>query len=75
MYSMPELHHRQVPQTATNDVTTWSPGENSLTPSPTSTTTPDPSWPPIIGNMPGRPKDSITSLGTDMSPLRMCSSE
>ncbi|AJK79002.1 hypothetical protein AFC81_07015 [Mycobacterium avium subsp. paratuberculosis] len=36
---------------------------------------PEPSWPPMVGNMVGSPSDRITSLGADMSPLRMWSSE
>src|SRR6267378_5758538 len=50
-YSMPDAHQRQCPHTATNDITTWSPCANSVTPSAISTTVPEPSWPPIIGNI------------------------
>ena len=45
-----------------NPNTTWSPGASQLTPSPTSCTTPAPSWPPMIGSSNGR------------SPVTRCSS-
>src|ERR1700720_4478752 len=74
-YSMPDAHQRQCPHTATNDITTWSPGANSVTPYPISTTVPEPSWPPIIGNNGVRPNSRAISLETDMSPRRTWSSE
>src|SRR5215207_6291311 len=46
-----------------NPNTTWSPGCNHDTFSPTSSTTPAPSWPPMIGSSNGR------------SPVTRCSSE
>src|SRR6476660_2059916 len=74
-YSIPDAHQRQCPHTATNDITTWSPGTKPVTPSPISTTVPAPSWPPTMGNIGIRPYLRATSLETDMSPLRMWSSE
>ncbi|OCB52885.1 hypothetical protein A9X02_01355 [Mycobacterium malmoense] len=74
-YSIPEAHHRHWPQTATKEVTTWSPGANPSTPAPTSTTTPEPSWPPIVGDMAGNPNARNVSGGGASFPCRMCSSE
>ncbi|OBF99207.1 hypothetical protein A5773_08375 [Mycobacterium sp. 852014-52450_SCH5900713] len=74
-YSIPEAHQRHCPQTATKDVTTWSPGANPATPGPTSTTTPEPSCPPIVGDMAGNPKARNVSGGAASFPCRMCSSE
>ena len=46
-----------------NPKTTWSPGASQSTSGPTSSTTPAPSWPPMIGSPNGR------------SPVTRCSSE
>ena len=53
----------QRPQEGMKPNTTWSPGFSQLTPSPTSSMTPAPSWPPMIGSANGR------------SPVTRCSSE
>ncbi len=45
----PEAHQRQVPQAGRKLATTWSPGATRLTPGPTASTRPEPSWPPTIG--------------------------
>ena len=37
------------PHWGENSVTTWSPGSTSVTPSPTASTTPAPSWPSTVG--------------------------
>ena len=69
---MPPTSHRfecpvaqggHFPQAGTKPSTTWSPGARPVTPGPTSSTTPAPSWPPMIGR------------GTGMSPVSRCSSE
>ncbi|ORW59254.1 hypothetical protein AWC20_09910 [Mycobacterium parmense] len=74
-YSIPEAHQRHRPQTATNEVTTWSPGANRVTPGPTSTTTPDPSCPPMVGDIAvASPGPSVFGGGASR-PWRMCSSE
>ena len=46
---MPLAQNRQWPQTGRNEQAMWSPGASLLTPGPTSSTTPAPSWPPTIG--------------------------
>ena len=40
------------PHSGANRVTTWSPGRTILTPSPTASTTPAPSWPSTHGAYP-----------------------
>ena len=69
---MPPTSHRfecpvaqggHFPQAGTKPSTTWSPGARPVTPGPTSSTTPAPSWPPMTGR------------GTGMSPVSRCSSE
>ena len=60
---MPWAQNRQCPQVGRNEQTTWSPGLSRLTPAPTSSTTPAPSWPPTIG------------YRTGISPVRRWSSE
>src|SRR5689334_8631918 len=62
-FVMPWAQNRQCPQVGRNEQTTWSPGLSRLTPAPTSSTTPAPSWPPTIG------------YRTGMSPVRRWSSE
>ncbi len=59
----PVAHDGHWPQAGMKPNTTWSPGLRSVTPGPTSSTTPAPSWPPMIGS------------GTGMSPVTRCSSE
>ena len=59
----PVEHDGQRPHEGMKPNTTWSPGFSQLTFSPTSSTTPAPSWPPIIGSSNGR------------SPVTRCSSE
>src|SRR5918995_1886408 len=59
----PVEHHRQWPHTGRNEQMTWSPGCSRVTPGPTASMTPAPSWPPTMGNR-----------GT-MSPCHRCSSE
>ena len=59
----PLAHHLQRPQLGMNDMDTWSPTATLVTPSPTASTTPEPSWPPITGSGRGR------------SPVVACSSE
>ena len=46
-----------------NEHTTWSPAFTRVTPGPTASITPAPSWPPTIGSRPV------------LSPVWMCSSE
>ena len=58
----PVAHGTQRPHDGMNPNTTWSPGDSQLTPSPTSSTTPAPSCPPMIGGGNGR------------SPVTTCSS-
>ena len=57
-----------------NPNTTWSPGLRLVTPGPTSTTVPAPSWPPITGNC-WMPISFWASSGTARSPVSRCSSE
>ena len=45
----PRAHDGHFPHAGMNPNTTWSPGARSVTPGPTSSTTPAPSWPPMIG--------------------------
>ena len=59
----PRAHDGHCPQAGMKPNTTWSPGARPVTPGPTSSTTPAPSWPPMIGNTPPR------------SPVTRCSSE
>src|SRR4051794_34537809 len=63
MFEWPVAQKRQWPQTGRKEVTTWSPSLTRLTPGPTFSITPAPSWPPTTGKR-----------GT-MSPWRRCSSE
>ncbi len=71
----PEAHQKQVPQAGMKAAATWSPTATVSTPSPTSTTTPAPSWPPMHGKSESTPKTDRISGSTLMSPLRRCSSE
>ena len=45
----PRMHGRQCPQYGSHVRRTWSPGANPLTPGPTSSTIPAPSWPSTVG--------------------------
>src|SRR6218665_1852290 len=49
---LPLLQNRHSPHSAVYSGITWSPGLTLVTPSPTSTTTPAPSWPSTAGKMP-----------------------
>src|SRR5215471_21280242 len=49
MLVRPREQNRHLPQTGRNEQTTWSPGFSRVTPVPTSSTMPAPSWPPTIG--------------------------
>src|SRR5690606_5760593 len=62
-YWRPLEQYLQRPQLGRNDIDTWSPGFTLVTPGPTSSTTPAPSWPPMTGSPSG------------MSPVTACSSE
>ena len=59
----PVEHQRQVPQLGMNEQTTWSPALTRVTPGPTSSMIPAPSWPRTIGSRASR------------SPCEMCTSE
>src|SRR5579862_3099602 len=48
--NLPERQYRQRPHGPYNASTTWSPGATSVTPRPTSSTTPAPSWPSTSGS-------------------------
>ena len=48
-YWRPVEHHLHRPQLGMNETDTWSPGSTLVTPGPTSSTTPAPSWPPMTG--------------------------
>jgi len=71
----PEAHQKHVPQAGMNAAATWSPTATVSTFSPTSTTTPAPSCPPMHGNIESTPNIASTSGSTLMSPWRRCSSE
>ena len=62
-FEWPVAQGGHCPQAGTNPKTTWSPGASPRTPGPTSSTTPAPSCPPMMGSEPGR------------SPVTRCSSE
>src|SRR5690606_2435328 len=49
---LPLLQNRHWPHSAVYSGMTWSPGLTDVTPSPTSTTMPAPSWPSTAGNTP-----------------------
>src|SRR5690606_34655946 len=49
---LPDLQNRHSPHSAVYSGITWSPGATLVTPSPTSTTMPAPSWPRTAGNTP-----------------------
>ena len=63
----PSVQQPQRPQAGTKENTTCSPGTNSVTPGPTSTTTPVASWPSAIGIGRGR-TPSITERSEWHSP-------
>ena len=48
-YALFFRHDLHCPQDGTNDIATWSPGATLVTPGPTSSTSPAPSWPQMIG--------------------------
>ena len=62
-FCRPVEQYRHVPQAGMNEHTTWSPAFTRVTPGPTASITPAPSWPPTIGSRPV------------LSPVWMCSSE
>ena len=49
----PRRHQKQCRHAGIHVSTTWSPGATRVTASPTSATTPAPSWPSTVGNMKG----------------------
>src|SRR5690606_15691740 len=77
---LPDLQNSHSPHSAVYSGITWSPGLTLVTPSPTSTTTPPPSWPSTTGNSPsGSAPDSVNAsvwhsavwvIFTSTSPLR-----
>src|SRR5690606_9039865 len=77
---LPDLQNSHSPHSAVYSGITWSPGLTLVTPSPTSTTTPAPSWPSTTGNRPsGSAPDSVNAsvwhsavwvIFTSTSPLR-----
>jgi hypothetical protein len=50
----PEAQYRQVPQFGMKEHTTWSPTFTRVTPGPTSSMIPAPSWPSTIGSRASR---------------------
>src|SRR5256885_13447764 len=61
---LPLLQNRHSPHSAVYSGMTWSPGLTLVTPSPTSTTMPAPSWPSTAGEMPSRASpDSVNASG------------
>jgi hypothetical protein len=73
-FCLPLAQDGQRPQEGMNEVTTWSPTASSVTPGPTSITTPAPSWPRMIGYC-CQPSISTMAGSMAMSPVTMCSSE
>src|SRR5690606_8168042 len=77
---LPDLQNRHSPHSAVYSGITWSPGSTLVTPSPTSTTMPAPSWPSTAGNTPsGSSPDRVKAsvwhsavwvIRTSTSPLR-----
>ena len=59
----PVAQQRQCPQTGMNEQTTWSPSLTRVTPGPTFSMIPAPSWPSTIGSR------------ASMSPWATCTSE
>ena len=53
-WGWPWVQKKHVRHWGTHEITTWSPGTRSSTPSPTSSTTPAPSWPSTAGRVMGR---------------------
>ena len=49
MVGRPRSHSAHAPQLASVDRATWSPGTTCVTPAPTASTTPAPSWPSTTG--------------------------
>jgi hypothetical protein len=49
MFVLPERQLTHSPHCGEKSVTTWSPGATEVTPSPTASTTPAPSWPSTHG--------------------------
>src|SRR5215472_18225857 len=62
-FCRPVEQYRHVPQAGMKEHTTWSPTRTRVTPGPTASITPAPSWPPTIGSRPV------------LSPVCRCSSE
>src|SRR5215471_16603269 len=60
---IPLRQYSHLPQEEMQEIRTWSPGRNWVTPEPAAVTTPTPSWPRIRPGL---------QLGT--SPLRICRS-
>src|SRR5690554_3051750 len=59
---LPDLQNKHSPHSAVYSGITWSPGFTLVTPSPTSTTMPAPSWPSTAGNTPsGSSPDSVNA--------------
>src|SRR5690606_32129977 len=77
---LPDLQNSHSRHSAVYSGITWSPGATLVTPSPTSTTTPAPSWPSTTGNRPsGSAPDRVKAsvwhsavwvIFTSTSPLR-----
>src|ERR1700757_235626 len=58
----PDLQNLHSPHSGVYSGITWSPGLTEVTPGPTSSTTPPPSWPRMTGNMPsGSAPDSVNA--------------
>src|SRR4051812_34559191 len=72
---LPMAHQWQRPHDGMNEVDTWSPGWTVITPSPTASTIPEPSWPPSTGNHSVSSNISNASGGGTRSPVSTCSSE
>src|SRR3546814_6975094 len=58
---LPDLQNSHSRHSAVYRGITWSPGATLVTPSPTSTTTPAPSWPSTTGNRPSGRSEEHTS--------------
>src|SRR5260370_24770310 len=47
----PVMHQRHLPHVGIQETPTWSPTATPVTPGPTASTTPAPSWPPTMGRL------------------------
>src|SRR3954452_20000119 len=74
-FCLPVEQLLQRPQLGTKLAETWSPTCTVVTPEPTSTTTPAPSCPPMMGKKFSIPINGQKSSGGTMSPVTKCSSE